>query len=152
MGIATEWEQSLFCVLQALTNLYFPGVHFFDMVRCCNGNKNQFYFYQGSFKMAKQRKTNSGVSALGSLLSTIGTVAAVELADNPEALAEVTKMTANVADSNLMTAAALQDDAIEAFHDAEERAEAEQAEEQAEEQEEQAEQTEEQEQTEEDTD
>jgi hypothetical protein len=75
--------------------------------------------------MAKQRRTNTSASALGSLLSTIGTVAKVELKDNPEALAEVDKMVADVKDSNFVTAAELQDDAIEAYHDAAEAAEAE---------------------------
>jgi len=67
--------------------------------------------------MAKQRRTNTSASALSSLLSTIGTVAKVELADNPEALAEVDAMVADVKDSNFTTAAELQDDAIEAMHE-----------------------------------
>ena len=75
--------------------------------------------------MAKQRRTNSSVSALGGLLDTIGAVAKVELKSNPEELAKVDKMVADVKDSNFITAAALQDDSIEAYHDAEEAAEAE---------------------------
>ena len=67
-----------------------------------------------------ERKTNSSVSALSGLLDTIGTVAKIELANNPEALAEVNKMVADTKDSNMITAAALQDDAINAMHDADE--------------------------------
>ena len=74
--------------------------------------------------MAKQRMTTTSVSALHSLLSTIDTVAKVELAGNPEALAEVTKMTAGVKDSNITTAMELQDDSIEAMHNAEDAEEA----------------------------
>ncbi len=70
--------------------------------------------------MAKERRTNSAVSALGSLLSTIGTVAKIELKDNPEALAEVDKMVADTKDSNYMTAAANLDDSIETQHQVEE--------------------------------
>ena len=75
--------------------------------------------------MAKQRKTNSGVDALGSLLGSIDTVAAIELKDNPEALAEIKAMTAGVKDSNITTAMELQDDAIDSMHDADDAAEAE---------------------------
>lgn len=85
--------------------------------------------------MAKVRKTNTGVMAMTSLLQTIGTVAKVELKDDPEALAEVNKMVADVTDSNLITAAAVQDDAIGAMHDADDAAaEAAEAEQQAAEQ------------------
>ncbi len=84
--------------------------------------------------MAKERKTNTSVMAMGSLLKTIGTVAKVELKDNPEALAEVDQMVADVKDSNITTAMALQDDAIGAMHDADDAAEANEAEEQANEQ------------------
>jgi hypothetical protein len=66
--------------------------------------------------MAKQRRNNSASSALGSLLSTIGTVAKVELADNPEALAEVEAMVAGLKDSNYVTAAEHLDDNIETAH------------------------------------
>ncbi len=89
------------------------------------------------FIMAKQRRTNTGAMAIGTLLKTIGTVAKVELKDDPEALAEVDKMVADVTDSNIMTAHELQDDAIGAMHDADdadEAAEAEAAEQQAAEQ------------------
>lgn len=68
--------------------------------------------------MAKQRRTNSGTSALGSLLDTINIVAAVELKDKPEELAKVNKMTADMKDSHIITAFELQDDAIEAYHEA----------------------------------
>lgn len=70
--------------------------------------------------MAKQRRTNTAASALGSLLSAIGTVAAVELKDNPEALAEVSKMVAGVKDSNYITAAEHLDDSIETKHQVDE--------------------------------
>ena len=69
--------------------------------------------------MAKKKRTNTTVSAIGSLLDTIGTVAKVELKDNPEALAEVDKMVADVKDSNITTSMELQDDSIEAYHEAE---------------------------------
>ena len=66
--------------------------------------------------MAKQRRTNTSVSAIGTLLHTIGTVAKVELKDNPEALAEVDKMVADVKDSNIITAMENTDEAIELQH------------------------------------
>ena len=74
--------------------------------------------------MAKHvRRTNSSASALGGLLDTIGAVAAVELKDNPEELAKVNKMVDATKDSNFMTAAELQDDGIEAYHEAAEEEE-----------------------------
>jgi len=75
--------------------------------------------------MAKSRKTNSGVDALGFLLDSIDTVAAIELKDNPEALVEIKAMTAGVKDSNITTAMGLQDDVIDSMHDEDEAAEAE---------------------------
>jgi hypothetical protein len=69
--------------------------------------------------MAKERRTNSASSVLGSLLSVIDTVAKVELKDNPEALAEVSKMTAGAKDSNYITAAENLDDNIETQHQVE---------------------------------
>lgn len=71
----------------------------------------------------KQRRTNTSVSVFGSLLETIGTVAKVELKDDPEALAKVDKMVADAKDSNITTALDLQDDAIGAMHDADDAAE-----------------------------
>lgn len=72
--------------------------------------------------MAKERKTNTSVSAFDGLLETIGAVAKVELKDNPEELAKVNKMVADVKDSNIMTGLELQDDAIGAMHDADDAA------------------------------
>jgi len=69
--------------------------------------------------MAKVRRTNSAAGVLGSLLSVIETVAKVELKDNPEALAEVSKMTADAKDSNYITAAENLDDSIETHHQVE---------------------------------
>jgi hypothetical protein len=84
--------------------------------------KQDLFF--GSFKMAKQRRNNTAASALTNLLSTIGTVAKVELADNPEALAEVIQMTEGIADSNFITAAEHLDDSIETKHQVDEVLEA----------------------------
>jgi hypothetical protein len=67
--------------------------------------------------MAKEKRANSAVSAISSLLDVIGTVAAAELKDNPTALAQVTKMTEDVKDSNLTTAMENLDDAIELQHE-----------------------------------
>lgn len=78
--------------------------------------------------MAIERKTNTGEHAMLSLINVIGTVAADELKNNPKALAEVNKMTADVKDSHLMTAVQLNDKSIEAYHDAADAAEAEQEE------------------------
>ena len=75
--------------------------------------------------MAKERRTNTSVSAFGGLLDTISAVAKIELKDNPEELAKVDKMVADTKDSNITTAFELQDDAIEAMHQAEEAAEGE---------------------------
>lgn len=72
--------------------------------------------------MAKTRRTNTTATAIVGLLQTIGTVAKVELKDDPDALAEVDKMVADVKDSNIITAAELQDDAIGAMHDADDAA------------------------------
>ena len=66
--------------------------------------------------MAKQVRANTAVTALGSLLNAIGTVAADELKDNPEALAEVKAMVATVKDSNYVTAAEMLDDNIVTMH------------------------------------
>lgn len=66
--------------------------------------------------MAKQRRANSSVSAINSLLNTIGTVAKIELKDNPEALANVDKMVSDVKDSNLTTAMENLDETIELQH------------------------------------
>ncbi len=68
--------------------------------------------------MPIERKTNTSEDAISSLLDTIGAVAAVECKDNPELLKQVQDMTDKAKDSNLMTAAALQDDAIAAYHEA----------------------------------
>lgn len=74
--------------------------------------------------MAKTRRNNTASSALVTLLSTIGVVAAVELKDNPEALAEVSKMVDDVKDSNFITAAEHLDDSIETKHQVDEVLEA----------------------------
>ena len=74
--------------------------------------------------MAKERRNNSAVSALFGLLDTIDTVAAVELKDNPEALAAVKKMTADTKDSNFTTATEHLDDSIETKHQVDEVLEA----------------------------
>jgi len=88
--------------------------------------------------MAKQRRTNTAVSAMSGLLDTIGAVAKVELKDNPEELAKVDKMVADVKDSNFTTAQENLDDAIEFQHQAAEAQEQAEAEAQAEEQENEA--------------
>lgn len=84
-------------------------------------------------KMAKKRRTNTGVSAITSLLGAINKVAEAELGDNvsPDkqaeankaGLAAVKKATAEIGDSNVMTALEVQDDAIVAMHDADDAAE-----------------------------
>jgi hypothetical protein len=66
--------------------------------------------------MAKQRRQNSAVSAIAGLINTIGNVAEIELAGNPEAIADVKQMTANLVDSNLTTAMEHLDDSIETKH------------------------------------
>ena len=70
--------------------------------------------------MAKQKRTNSAVSAIAGLVSTIGKVAEIELAGNPEAIADVKKMTADLTDSNLTTAMENLDDSIETQHQVDE--------------------------------
>ena len=92
--------------------------------------------------MAKERRNNSSVSALTSLLSAINKVAEAELGNvTPEQQAEANKAeleavkvaTAVIGDSNVMTTMELQDDAIEQYHEQEAEAEAEaEAEEEAE--------------------
>ncbi len=86
-------------------------------------------------KMAKQRRTNTSVSAITNLLGAIEKVAEAELGDNltPDqqteankiGLAAVKEATATIGDSNVMTAMENSDDAIEAQHQAAEAAEAE---------------------------
>lgn len=66
--------------------------------------------------MAKEKRTNSAVSAIAGLVATIGKVAEIELAGNPEAIADVKKMTADLTDSNLTTAFEHLDDSIETKH------------------------------------
>jgi hypothetical protein len=68
----------------------------------------------------KTRKTNTAVSAIAGLVATIGKVAEIELAGNPEAIADVKKMTADLTDSNLTTAMENLDDQIETQHQVEE--------------------------------
>ena len=70
--------------------------------------------------MAKQKRTNTAVSAIAGLVATIGKVAEIELAGNPEAIADVKKMTADLTDSNLTTAMENLDDSIETQHQVEE--------------------------------
>jgi hypothetical protein len=74
--------------------------------------------------MAKQRRNNSAVSAIAGLVATIGKVAEIELAGNPEAIADVKEMTANLVDSNLTTAMEHLDDNIETKHQVDEVLEA----------------------------
>jgi hypothetical protein len=66
--------------------------------------------------MAKAKRTNSAVSAISGLVATIGKVAEIELAGNPEAIADVKQTTANLVDSNLTTAMEHLDDNIETAH------------------------------------
>jgi len=66
--------------------------------------------------MAKVKRTNSAVSAISGLVATIGRVAEIELAGNPEAIADVKEMTANLLDSNAITAMEHLDDSIETAH------------------------------------
>jgi len=70
--------------------------------------------------MAKEKRTNSAVSAIAGLVATIGKVAEIELEGNPEAIADVKQMTANLVDSNLTTAMENLDDSIETQHQVEE--------------------------------
>jgi hypothetical protein len=92
--------------------------------------------------MAKTRKNHTGAGAIAALLGAIDIVAASEKAKVNGDLTEeqqadavntamdaVTQATAVIGDSNVVTALELQDDAIEAMHDADDAAEqAEQAE------------------------